>query len=58
MADVSDEGLYVYGLIDPAVRRRTKDDLLSVFYVGKGKNSGGVTMSRTSCGTCAANCTS
>jgi len=35
---VTDEGFYVYGLIDPAVRRQTKDDLLSVFYVGKGKN--------------------
>ncbi len=38
MADVTDEGFYVYGLIDPAIRRQTKDDLLSVFYVGKGKN--------------------
>lgn len=38
MADVTDEGFYVYGLIDPAVRRQAKDDLLSVFYVGKGKN--------------------
>jgi len=38
VADVTDEGFYIYGLIDPAVRRQTKDDLLSVFYVGKGKN--------------------
>jgi hypothetical protein len=38
MADITDEGYYVYGLIDPAVRRQTKDDLRSVFYVGKGKN--------------------
>ena len=38
MVGVTDEGFYVYGLIDPAVRRQTKDDLLSVFYVGKGKN--------------------
>lgn len=38
MADVTGNGFYVYGLIDPAVRRQTKDDLLSVFYVGKGKN--------------------
>lgn len=29
---------YVYGLVDPARRRTTTDDLLSVFYVGKGKN--------------------
>jgi hypothetical protein len=35
----TDDGYYVYGLIDPAVRRRTNDDLLSVFYVGKGRNS-------------------
>lgn len=27
---------YVYGLVDPAARRQTKDDLLSIFYVGKG----------------------
>jgi hypothetical protein len=38
VADVTDEGFYVYGLIEPAVRRQTKDDLLSVLYVGKGKN--------------------
>jgi hypothetical protein len=34
----SDDGYYVYGLIDPAVLRRTKGDLLSIFYVGKGRN--------------------
>jgi hypothetical protein len=38
MPRATDEGFYVYGLIDPAARRQTKDDLLSVFYVGKGKN--------------------
>ena len=31
-----DDGYYIYGLIDPAAKRRTKDDLLSIFYVGKG----------------------
>lgn len=34
----ADNGYYIYGLIDPAAKRRTKDDLLSIFYVGKGKN--------------------
>jgi hypothetical protein len=38
MADITEDGFYVYGLVDPAVRRQTKDNLLSVFYVGKGKN--------------------
>jgi hypothetical protein len=34
----ADDDYYIYGLIDPAMKRRTKDDLLSIFYVGKGKN--------------------
>lgn len=31
-------GYDVYGLIDPKARRETGDDLLSIFYVGKGKD--------------------
>lgn len=37
MAETADNGrYYVYGLVDSAARRQTKDDLLSSFHVGKG----------------------
>ena len=34
-----DEGYYIYGLIDPLALHQTGDQLLSVFYVGKGRRS-------------------
>jgi hypothetical protein len=34
-----DEGYYIYGLIDPVALQQTGDQLLSVFYVGKGQRS-------------------
>lgn len=38
MGDTEGE-YYIYGLIDPTLRIKTKSDILSVFYVGKGKST-------------------
>jgi hypothetical protein len=39
MAAATDvDSYYIYALIDPAEKRATGDDLLSTFYVGKGRN--------------------
>lgn len=35
----SDDGYYIYGLVDPRVLRDTGDRMLSIFYVGKGIRS-------------------
>jgi hypothetical protein len=35
----ADEGYYIYGLVDPLALHETGDQLLSIFYVGKGRRS-------------------
>lgn len=35
----SRDGYYIYGLLDPRAYHETSDELLSIFYVGKGKGS-------------------
>jgi hypothetical protein len=35
----NDEGYYIYGLVDPLALHQTGDQLLSIFYVGKGNRS-------------------